>query len=347
MRLQTCQLTALLASHCLATADTDSPEVDCNDVAAIDPWLNNQDCLDRCHLIQKKGGNPLDDASFTSGCSVEKIEIVDGVVASTGSCFDNWIFGYSEPPELAGFVYLDNFLTAALCQYECQIVEGCVRFQFTATNIGGDANDRVTRCVFKNADQVSSILEGHPGDQGFDSDTCDTTKGCSTISDCLKCGDEPRCAWRSDYHVSGWRHCSDVRDTCDPHPSTPPPSTTTSTTESTTTATTKATTTTTKATTTTTKATTTTTKATTTTTRPVTVTTSPAADTTTTGGGGNGTKIATGVASAAGGLALLGGALRYFNRPAEDAEAAFVADEAQLPELREREAVAATDDMYA
>ncbi|EZG45625.1 hypothetical protein GNI_137710 [Gregarina niphandrodes] len=334
MRFQAYQLIALLAGHCLAT---DSAEVDCEDAAAINPALDNMSCWMQCKNIK----------------AAEKIEMVDGVVTNTGSCFDSWIFGYADPPELAGYDHIDNSLSAAKCQLLCQSEYRCVRFQFTATSLGmSPANVPSYRCVLKNADQVVSILEGDPGGQGFNSDTCDTqsANGCSTVGDCLKCGGEPRCAWRSNLHVSGWRHCSDLRDSCDPHPSTPVPSTTTTTAKPTTTTSTKEITTTTKATTTTTKATTTTTKATTTTTtRPVTVTTSPAADTTTRGGGGggNGTKIATGVASAAGGLALLGGALRYFNRPAEDTDAAFVADEAQMPELREREAVAATDDMYA
>ncbi|EZG45708.1 hypothetical protein GNI_137300 [Gregarina niphandrodes] len=258
-------------------------------------------CWIQCNDIKATGGNPLDDPSFNSDCSVEKIEMVDGVVASTGSCFDSWIFGYADPPELAGFYHNDTSTSAAKCQLLCQSDDRCVRFQFTTTSLGmSTAGVPSYRCVLKNADQVVSILEGDPGGQGFNSDICDTqsTNGCSTVGDCLKCGGM--------YEIPAT-------------PSTPVPSTTATTTE---------------------LATTTTTKATTTTTRPVTVTIKSSENTTTTGGGGNGAKIATGVVSAAGGLAPLGGALRYFNRPAEDTDAAFVADEAQMPELREREAAA-------
>ncbi|EZG45633.1 PAN domain protein [Gregarina niphandrodes] len=193
---------SLGTEHCLAASG--GAKVNCDDVVALDASVWNYQCRDKCLAIQDDGGNPKDDASFASLCGVETLEVVNGHTTSSGSCFDNWIYGYSEPAELAGYFSHDYVISPALCQMLCQNDPTCVRFTFS---IGEGTNDKTGRCVLKNADQVASPLETvFPGGKGLNSNYCNTEmeNACKNLYDCLKCNDTTRCVnYQADYYYHG------------------------------------------------------------------------------------------------------------------------------------------------
>ncbi|EZG43441.1 hypothetical protein GNI_171700 [Gregarina niphandrodes] len=148
---------SLGTEHCLAASG--GAKVNCDDVVALDASLSNTDCQTQCQSIQGGGADPKNDASFASRCGVETLEVANGHTTSSGTCFNNWIYGYSEPDNLAGYAFQDDVISAAHCQSICQEDADCVRFSYTSTSFGQSSSyDRVGRCILKNADQRSTRL---------------------------------------------------------------------------------------------------------------------------------------------------------------------------------------------
>ncbi|EZG86559.1 hypothetical protein GNI_009570, partial [Gregarina niphandrodes] len=196
----------------------------CSRYVSRDATRTNAECQDQCRKIEAAGG---DLEELEGQCMYEHFEVDEefNVSTSEGSCFNNWVHGYAdlagEPLLVAGYDYVDDVETPALCQALCQEDSKCVRFLWSSDRVGAGENDRARRCHKKMKDQitipVSIIYTEDKNPRTYEEMYCDTKVAhmCWTgTTDCAPCTDQQNhCVWKSPKHISGWKYCPDT-DTC-------------------------------------------------------------------------------------------------------------------------------------
>lgn len=128
-------------------------------------------------------------------------------------CYSNWVYGYTEPPKLAGYAFHENVLTPQDCQAICQEDEECAHFMWNAP-VGQQRASDDYRCYLKNEAQIQGALaeEFRNSPQVKDERFCKVNQGyeCRNGGHCSPDLFAPRkvtCIYESHRHVSGPKFC--------------------------------------------------------------------------------------------------------------------------------------------
>lgn len=129
-------------------------------------------------------------------------------------CYSNWIYGYSEPADMAGYRAYDGIMNARDCQTLCQEDEKCVHFMWLAPSVAERRTPDGNRCYLKNQAQIEAALDEDFTDSSEVKDTnfCPELQAslCYTHAICTpNLFEKARrtCVYQSAGHVSGPKFC--------------------------------------------------------------------------------------------------------------------------------------------
>lgn len=198
--------------HCASKEDPCmAPEFAvCRRQAAIVKGTTNAECKALCNELLGGGALAKDlktNEEYSAKCAEEhySIDQAAGHARPVGDCYNNIVYGFVQGDKLVSMVPNVVTTTPALCQAECQALDGCVSFSWV-TPLGGQMSNVVLgQCLLKSQEMLTHAV-------AMDGAYCNTA---STTYGFIECNGKEACAWSSSYHISGPNNCADSHDICE------------------------------------------------------------------------------------------------------------------------------------
>lgn len=204
-------------------------EDQCSNAASISEGLNNGDCASLCTSLVA-GVIPLEE--FEEFCRfVMPVPFGPHALSvSSESCYSNYVYGWSDfdshnPSQTSPLRVFAEVPTASKCQELCQDVPTCAFFSWKGALESKAGNsgfqNKIHTCLLYTAEFQNKVLEVNLKATLASDAYCDLSEVTECLAkpwesgfvnifnkyNCLTCGCETKCAWKSATHITGPAFC--------------------------------------------------------------------------------------------------------------------------------------------